>query len=78
MSDDKVVPLHLSTAAQARMEAQRHMDIADDGLETFLSIEFFKGKPPEITHNTASTERLLYAAEVIRQYALGHIRSQKS
>lgn len=75
MSDsDNVTPLTLNAASQARLLGREHVEENSEDLETYVQIEFFKdSRVPEITHNTASTERLLFAAEVIRQYALGHL-----
>ena len=73
--DDNVTPLTLGSASQARMAARKNLKEEDETLETFIAIEFYTDDQPTITHNTASIERLLYAAEVLRQYALGGVSS---
>jgi len=74
---DNVTPISLDHANQAKMIASKHLEEAPDGLETFVSIELFKDKAPQITHNTASLERLLFVAKILEQYALGHIGHQE-
>ncbi len=73
MSKDRgnVVPLTLHSASQAKLLARNILESEkNDTLVTFISIEFDKEEGPVITHNTTTIERLLYAAEMLRQYAL--------
>jgi len=75
MSDsENITPLSMNAASQARLLSRERSEENIEDLETFVQIEMFKGdRLPEITHNTASTERLLFVAETLRQYALGHL-----
>ncbi len=78
MSEDNgnVTPITMRCASQAKLAWKNKLEIeGGEKLETFVAIEFFSDDSPVITHNTASIERLLYAAEVIRQYALGAVSS---
>lgn len=70
---DNVTPISLNSASQARLVASQHLDEAPEGLETYVSIELYNDRAPQITHNTASLERLLFVAKILEQYALGHI-----
>jgi hypothetical protein len=57
------------------MVSNKHLATSEN-LETFVSIELFGDKTPQITHSKASVERLLFAAKILEQYALGAIGSE--
>jgi hypothetical protein len=73
---DNVTPISLDNASQARLLSDQHVAEGDEKLETFVSVELFSDKAPQITHNKASVERLLFVSKILEQYALGHVGSE--